>query len=392
MSGTILLDVSRLVWRRWRGRLPTGIDRVCLAYLDRFAPRAQAVVQWRGRRRILPRALSARLFALLAQGGSAFRTRFAAMLPVIALAGGRAAPGSLYLNVGHTGLDDPGLGAWLTAQRLKPVFLIHDLIPITHPQFCRAGEGERHASRMTHALASASGIIANSQATLGDLCAFAASGGHAMPPALVAWIGGCPMPAAVQPLRLERPHFITVGTIEGRKNHVLLLRVWKDLVRRLGKAAPLLVIAGQRGWQADEALAMLDGDAALRGHVRELPACDDGELSGLIAGAQALLMPSHAEGFGLPVAEALHLRTPVIASDLPVYHEIAGDLPTFLAPQDSTAWEREIISCLGGNTASAKRFARYRAPDWHGHFARVEPWLAALLQKEGGALPPLSLD
>ena len=52
----ILLDISRLVWRRWAGRLPTGIDRVCLAYLDHFAPRARAVLQWRGHVRVLSAA------------------------------------------------------------------------------------------------------------------------------------------------------------------------------------------------------------------------------------------------------------------------------------------------------------------------------------------------
>src|SRR3954468_227635 len=69
----ILLDVSRLIWRRWRGRLPTGIDRVCLAYLRHFGPRAQAVVQHDGFRRILDPKASQQLFALLENPGARFK-------------------------------------------------------------------------------------------------------------------------------------------------------------------------------------------------------------------------------------------------------------------------------------------------------------------------------
>src|SRR6478672_6682930 len=74
----ILLDVTRLIWRRWKGRLPTGIDRVCLAYLRHFGPDAQAVVQRKGFRRILDMKASQELFALLEEPGDAFKVRLVA--------------------------------------------------------------------------------------------------------------------------------------------------------------------------------------------------------------------------------------------------------------------------------------------------------------------------
>jgi hypothetical protein len=49
----LLLDVTRLIWRRWAGGRPTGIDRVCLAYLDHFGSAAQAVIQHPRLRRIM---------------------------------------------------------------------------------------------------------------------------------------------------------------------------------------------------------------------------------------------------------------------------------------------------------------------------------------------------
>src|SRR4051812_49252365 len=70
----ILLDVSRLIWRRWKGRLPTGIDRVCLAYLRHFAPRAQAVVHHPWFRGIISPEASRRLFTLLENPGDQFKT------------------------------------------------------------------------------------------------------------------------------------------------------------------------------------------------------------------------------------------------------------------------------------------------------------------------------
>src|ERR1044071_168682 len=73
-----LLDVTRLIWRRWRGRYPTGIDRVCLAYLRHFGPRAQAVVQHDRFRRILDRETSQELFALLDSASPWFKPRLIA--------------------------------------------------------------------------------------------------------------------------------------------------------------------------------------------------------------------------------------------------------------------------------------------------------------------------
>ena len=69
-----LLDVTRLIWRRWAGRLPTGIDRVCLAYLREYRSRSQAVVQARGFRRILTESASDKLFDMLSVPGPGLRT------------------------------------------------------------------------------------------------------------------------------------------------------------------------------------------------------------------------------------------------------------------------------------------------------------------------------
>ena len=198
---------------------------------------------------------------------------------------------------------------------------------------------------------------------------------------IAAWLAGDTLPAIAPPPPSDRPYFVAVGTIEGRKNHILLLRLWKRLVERMGDDAPRLVLVGQRGWEADHALAMLDRCTVLDGTVVEMGRCDDVELARLLMGARALLMPSFAEGFGMPVIEALQLGTPVIASDLPVFHEIAGEIPTYLASFDGVGWERAVLDFCGPSVKRKRQIDAmrdYHAPDWPGHFARVEHWLESL--------------
>ena len=376
----ILLDVSRLIWRLWRRRLPTGIDRVCLEYVAHFADRSQAVIQFRGRIFVLDPASSDRLFALLLGEGQMSRSRLLGVGSRAILKAATATPptGRIYLNVGHTGLNEPALPAWISRRGLRAVYLVHDLIPITHPEFCRPGEALKHEVRVRNALASAAGIIGNSRATLNDLAAFAAQRGLRMPPVLCAWISGSNPLKGLEPRILERPHFITIGTIEARKNHALLFRVWQRLIEDMGEQAPILLVVGQRGWEAEATIAWLDSHASPTGKIRELGRCNDQEVQRLLAGATALLMPSSVEGFGLPIIEALQAGTPVIASDLAVYRELAVDLPTYVPPNDELGWESAIRNFLNdGAELRRQRLAMkgYRAPDWPTHFAQVDRWL-----------------
>ena len=379
----ILFDASRLIWRLWRGGPPTGIDRVCKAYARHFGRRSRAVVQRRGAYHIFSKRHSESLFALFENGSSGFRRRFV-QLAGRAFASARRSPphhGMLYLNIGHTGLDDRSLPRWVARNGIRAVYLVHDLIPLLHPEYCRPGEQSKHGQRMENVLKSASGLIGNSQATLDDLTQFAASRRLPVPPSIAAWIAASPIPLSVAPKCFDRPHFITVGTIEGRKNHSLLLLIWKRLVAKYGWDTPLLVLVGRRGWEASHALALIDRAVDLKRHVMEFGTCDDEELAGLIAGARALLMPSYAEGFGLPVAEALQLGTPVIASDLPVFREFAGEIPTYLDFLDGKAWESAIMSFTGESLERERQIqamSGYRAPSWESHFEVVDEWLQTI--------------
>lgn len=377
-----LLDVTRLIWRRWKGRYPTGIDRVCLAYLDHLAGRAQAVIQHDRFRRILDREASSELFALLEGSPKRFRQKF----PVGILRNLRrlncGGGGRFYFNIGHTGLNSHGFRNWVRRAGVRPIYLVHDLIPITHPEFCRAGETEKHRERMRTVLSTASGVIGNSQATLDELAGFAREEHLPVPPGLAAWLGSDALPKPTEFQIPDRPTFVILGTIEARKNHLVLLRIWSRLIDLLGSAAPRLLVIGQRGWEAEPVFDLLDRNDKLRGHVVELNHCSDEELAVHLASARALLFPSLVEGFGLPLVEALGMGVPVIASDLPVFREIGADIPTYLDPCDEAAWESAIMeySPNGSHARAAQldRIKGFRAPNWPAHFDRVEAWLRTL--------------
>lgn len=122
-----------------------------------------------------------------------------------------------------------------------------------------------------------------------------------------------------------------LGTIEPRKNHLLLLNLWREMPRTLtGSIAPDLVVVGRRGWECEQVVNMLKRCKAVRRHLHEIGTASGGQVATLLQNTQALLMPSFAEGFGIPVQEALSLGVPVISSPLPAIIEHAGDITDYI--------------------------------------------------------------
>jgi glycosyltransferase involved in cell wall biosynthesis len=238
---------------------------------------------------------------------------------------------------------------------------------------------------MHTALKHASGLIMNSQATLDSLAAEADRAGLNMPPTVIARLASGVTKTAqrASTLRpLQTPYFVMLGTIEPRKNHWFILHVWRRLVEQLGAAAPKLVVIGRRGWECENVIDMLERCQSLKGVVIEEAHCSDEQLHGYLQHAQALLFPSFVEGYGMPLAEALALKVPVIASDLDVFHEIADDIPDYLDPLDGPGWIARIQAYAQPDSAERHaqlhRIERFREPTWAEHFEHVDAFLETL--------------
>lgn len=397
----ILLDISRLISGTARP-VPTGIDRVEYAYARHFLARdparvtflmsgpflppvalphalvarfllalkplwqgeSQADTAW-GEARWLARQAQARYW--LGRGRGALRQALHGTEPV------------LHLLVSHRGADRPGPILALKRQGARFIPFVHDLIPITHPEYAPPRSTRRHQRRLQSFSDLADGIIVNSAATGATLAPYLAAGARRPIPVLPAPLGLDPvLPDSGYP-RPAGPYFLCLGTIEPRKNHLLLLNLWRDLAATLGDAAPKLVLIGRRGWENENTLDMLERCPALSGKVIEHAGLPDAAVAGLLQGARALLFPSFAEGYGLPLAEALALGVPAICSDLPALREVGGEAPEYLDPLDGPGWRRLILDYAapdnGLRQAQIARLAAWSAPSWDAHFALVEPWL-----------------
>jgi glycosyltransferase involved in cell wall biosynthesis len=356
-----------------------------LAYIKQFGERARAVIAVGPHSVVLPRSESEAIFGLLLTPGkhASPRAVWLAVRGVLRGMCGRVADRALLLNTGHRGLERKDYAARLRRQGARPVFVLHDLIPITHAEYCRPGEADRHWARVRHAATIGAGVIANSEQTLRDFRVAAASLGLEVPPVIVA-----PLAPAISNHRagarpLREPYFVMLGTIEPRKNHLLILNIWRHLVEQLGSAAPRLVLVGQRGWECEQVLDLLERCAALGHSVIERRHCSDEELVNYLLHARALLFPSFIEGFGLPLVEALSLGVPVIASDIPVFREVAGSVPELIDPLDGLGWRDAVVDYMHPDSPrraeQLSRMATYEAPTWASHMAEVERFLGDLI-------------
>ena len=286
------------------------------------------------------------------------------VLMVSGIAAGRAlrwtAPRDcIYVNVGQLGLAAQWLLDWLQSRPdIKPVFMLHDVIPLAAPEFVTARGTHYHGRMLDNAAKFAAGMITTTRAARnGILDELRLRGNSAIPVATV------PLPVApvfLQPAPADRElqdfnYFVICGTIEPRKNHALLINVWRDLVDERGKAAPKLVIVGAPGWSAEAVLNQLRQSTSMHDHIILAAGLSTPGLRSLVAHASGLLMPSFAEGFGLPIIEALALGTPVIASDLASHRETAGNMAVYRSPIDGLGWRREIERHAYGDMAHEMR-------------------------------------
>jgi glycosyltransferase involved in cell wall biosynthesis len=147
-------------------------------------------------------------------------------------------------------------------------------------------------------------------------------------------------PKAVKALNAGE-FWLSVGTIEPRKNQKMLVQAYLGYLEAGGRAMPL-VLAGGKGWLMDgfqEHLAKLGltKQVILTGYVT------DSELIWLYRHCYANLYPSVFEGFGLPVLEGMQFGAPTVSSNATSMPEVVGDAAILLSPHDTESWTKAML-------------------------------------------------
>jgi glycosyltransferase involved in cell wall biosynthesis len=248
-------------------------------------------------------------------------------------------------------------------KQFRLAMVCYDLIPILYPQYFLPRDCEVFSAYFRKAVGFIDKFICISNCTARDLGRFAAEQGVPAPDISAQHLG-YDLPQAQEgmlpdPLKPRR-YALYVSTIEPRKNHELLYRVWRRL-REAGipqRHGFELVLVGRPGWTTDQLLQQFKDDMQ-RGHnLQYYPHVTDSVLARLYRDAAFCLYPSRYEGFGLPIAEAFGYGRAVIASDAGSIPEVARDMSPSLDPTDEEAWYRTLRQWIEEPAAVAAYEAR----------------------------------
>jgi glycosyltransferase involved in cell wall biosynthesis len=408
-NSVLLLDISRLIWRAQRVA-PTGIDRVELAYAQHFIAghgsiQAHAVLHLFGFVFAVSRAgarqfiedLSTRWHGAAPKGRLdhvAAVARTYLRLLTSAWSCGRSLRRKLRSRPGppiFLVVSNHHVSRSFTFARVrrtlgaKTVCFIHDVIPIDCPEYFPSGWEARYHRVAANVGRIFDAVIANSETTARSLrphLVVKDGGPSSRVHVRVAPLGVRSFPRPHEPASLaDRPYFVVIGTIEPRKNHLLLLNLWARLATTV-EVPPRLLVIGARGWENEQVVDMLERSRRLRGLIEEHNRLADTEIGALLVHARALLAPSFTEGFGLPLCEALASGTPVICSDIPAFREVGRDTPEFLDPLDPHAWMDAVLEYSRPDSARRAaqllRLRHWRTPTWTDHFQVVHRLLGGL--------------
>ena len=247
---------------------------------------------------------------------------------------------------------------WLRDERrIRFGVLVHDLVPIRHPEWCHRGVPRQFREWYADVLPFCDVVFANSRHTAADVEAWARESGMVLngrvQPVPVGSGFGDPAPAAPHAgLPPPGDYVLFVSTMEARKNHALLVRIWTKLLdavadgSRPAASVPDLVFAGRIGWLVADLLAQLDNTKWLAGRIRFVPDPTDAELRALYAGCLFTVFPSLHEGWGLPVTESLALGKPCLVSNAASLPEAGGPLCRYFDPENLESAFAAVTSVL----------------------------------------------
>jgi glycosyltransferase involved in cell wall biosynthesis len=379
--GNLFQTIRPLLWHPVYRR-PTTIDPTRLLPLAQFFPglksryaaaglsnRSSQHAVMKAIRTSLPRPLRFRMFP--ADSGVSQFARWAARqglkLSPASFSPGDClfAPGSFWLG-GYAGR----LTRQAQAAGIPVVAFVHDVLLLSHPEWLPGRHSQQFRRGCDSFLPACAALACNSAYTRDEIR-------RNVPPAAKLPIHVCrladkaavasgSLPAEITPL-LSRRYALCVSTVTPRKNHELILEAWFRLGKKFGDATPYLVLVG--GGHPDPRLReMMEREKKCGNRVVWLRDIDDVGLEALYRQAWITIYPSLAEGYGMPVAEALSRGKVCLAGLSTGIREVAMELIDAIDPTDSESVVTRLHGYISDPTRLAAREAEikrcYRPTDW----------------------------
>ena len=273
---------------------------------------------------------------------------------------------TIVILIDSFGNGSPSVEAILRAKRAgaSTIAIVYDAIPLEHPEMTPSTTAYPFRRAFNRLAVELDGLITISRSSADEIRRQDAVvrsgtpvtsfylgrgipifGNAALAPSIpeIAWQGG--------------PTFIMIGSIEPRKRHAAVLAAF-DRLWDAGTVANLVMI-GRIGWEIEDFVSQARSHPRYGTNLFLCHEVDDMELQYAMMRASATIIASKAEGFGLPIVESLALGVPVIASDIPIFREVAGDAGCFFPPDDLDEFARVIarfIESPDGYRVAARAF------------------------------------
>ncbi|HLQ90396.1 MAG TPA: glycosyltransferase family 1 protein [Xanthobacteraceae bacterium] len=260
-------------------------------------------------------------------------------------------PGDVLFSAGFgwSHLNIHAISQLKNEHRLRYVFFCYDIIPLMYPEFYPTNDVDSFRTHFHAALPISDLTIFSAKKIEADVQRYCRAHDLALAATAVVPLGAntsaVSTASAALPSSLRKERYaLFVSTIEPRKGHAMLYRVWRRL---LEDGVPQsndfkLVFVGRKGWMVDALFAQIAADTTAQGSLLIMSQVSDSLLSMLYENAAFCVYPSIYEGYGLPVVEAFSHGKAVISSSGGALAEVAGGFSPCLDPTDEDAWYATI--------------------------------------------------
>lgn len=235
----------------------------------------------------------------------------------------------------------------------RSIVCLYDILPLLYPDAFPPYLVARFQNWLSAIVLQSDGVMADSRTAAESLRDFVLESTNEEPAFPIGWWRlGADFPvettdgatALARRIAEGRPYFVSVGTVEPRKGYTIVLEALEKLWSEGADAAYVLV--GARGWGMSAFERRLKRHPEFNRRLFWLDRASDADLALLYGGAHAMILASVAEGFGLPIVEAAHYGTAVIATDIEVFHETAAGSAQYFALLDGDSLAARLASAL----------------------------------------------